>query len=141
MEPFTSSRITVEGRDIKLSAKRTLGLSMALFELGTNAAKYGALSNDTGRVQIAWSIVPSKDAAALKFTWAEENGPRVEAPARRGFGSQIIEKVLAADFGGIVAVDYRTNGLVVDLMAPVELGSLAPLSERREPDAGESSAA
>src|SRR5262249_43099386 len=85
----------------------------------------------------AWSIVPSKDAAALKFTWAEEDGPVVQAPARRGFGSQIIEKVLAADFGGTVAVDYRANGLVVHLMAPVELGSIAPLSARTGPDAAD----
>jgi two-component sensor histidine kinase len=140
MEPFTNSRITVEGPDIKLSPKRTLGLSMALFELGTNAAKYGALSNDTGRIQIAWSIVPSKDAAALKFTWAEEDGPAVEAPARRGFGSQIIEKVLAADFRGTVGVNYRASGLIVDLTAPVELGSIAPLSARMERNAAESSA-
>jgi PAS domain S-box-containing protein len=139
MEPFTNSRLTVEGPDIRLSPKRTLGLSMALFELGTNAAKYGALSNDTGRIHIAWSIVPSKDAAAMKFTWAEEDGPAVKAPVRRGFGSQIIEKVLAVDFGGKVAINYRTDGLVVDLTAPVELGSA--LSAITGADAAESSAA
>jgi PAS domain S-box-containing protein len=127
LEPFTSSRITAKGPDIKLSPKRTLGLSMALFELGTNAAKYGALSADTGRVRIAWSVVPGKDGAALKFTWAEEDGPAVETPTRTGFGSRIIEKALAADFGGKVAVNYHADGLVVNLMAPVELGSVAPL--------------
>ena len=96
---------------------------------------------DTGRIQIAWSIVPGKDAAALKFTWAEEDGPTVEAPTRRGFGSQIIEKVLAADFAGTVAIDYRANGLVVDLMAPVELGLIAPSSSSGERDDAESPAA
>jgi PAS domain S-box-containing protein len=126
VEPFTNSRIAVDGPDTRLSPKRTLSLSMALFELGSNATKYGALSNDTGRVWIAWSVAPGKGTATLKFTWAEENGPAVEAPARKGFGSQIIEKVLSTDFGGKVAVDYHRQGVVVNLMAPVEFGSLSP---------------
>jgi len=75
----------------------------------------------------------------MKFTWAEEDGPAVKAPVRRGFGSQIIEKVLAVDFGGKVAINYRTDGLVVDLTAPVELGSA--LSAITGADAAESSAA
>ena len=113
------ARISMSGPDITLGAKQALSLALALHELATNAIKYGALSNDRGRVQIDWSENPGADFSTFHFRWQEADGPAVACPTSMGFGSQLIKRVLAADFGPDVEVLYEASGLICRLSAPM----------------------
>lgn len=112
-------RIAWSGPDVRLTAKQSLALALALHELATNAAKYGSLSNDEGKVDIAWKIVEGADHPNLRCEWRESGGPRVEAPASRGFGSRLIEQALAIEFGGRVEILYEPTGVVCVIDAPM----------------------
>ena len=92
-----------------------VALSLATHELATNAAKYGALSNDSGRVSIRWTV----KSDVLTFVWREEDGPPVAAPGRKGFGSKLIKRSLAAELGGTAELDFEPSGLVCRVEAPV----------------------
>jgi two-component sensor histidine kinase len=83
---------------------------MVLHELATNAIKYGALSNDSGRVEIAWETRPEKDRLHLEFRWKEIGGPPVKAPARRGFGSSLIERAIQGE-SSTTRLDFDPDGL------------------------------
>ncbi|HEU5067538.1 MAG TPA: PAS domain S-box protein [Sphingomicrobium sp.] len=113
-------RVTIEGSDVRLSPKQALALSMALHELATNAAKYGALSNDSGRVQVGWHVRRNGGAAELDLSWTEEGGPLVTPPTRKGFGSRLIERNLANELAGQVRIEYRPAGVVANIRTPVE---------------------
>ncbi len=116
-----SERITLGGPSFALSPKMALSMALAVNELGTNALKYGALSNETGRVSIDWSVETNeRDERTLTWTWRETGGPPVTPPTRRGFGSLLIKRVLASDFGGEVDVAYAPEGLIVTLTATLE---------------------
>lgn len=122
MRPFTSGdRVLISGPEIILPPKLATSLSMAIHELGTNAIKYGALSNDGGTVEIAWQT--SGDAPDQRFTvvWRERHGPEVQPPTSKGFGSKMIEKVLAAESDGTATMDFQPDGLVCTLSAPLPL--------------------
>jgi PAS domain S-box-containing protein len=105
--PEARERIAMEGPPVRLDAPQALGLSLAVHELVTNAAKYGALSNADGRVAIFWDL----REARLVFTWQETGGPPVEKPARRGFGTKLIEDVVAAYFSGDGHMEFRPAGV------------------------------
>jgi two-component sensor histidine kinase len=87
---------------------------MALHELGTNAVKYGALSTPDGYIEISWYFENDR----FLFIWAERGGPAVTKPERRGFGSRLIERTLAASLGGTAELHYRPQGLEFQLNAP-----------------------
>ena len=112
-------RFTIAGPHIELNAKQSLSMALAAHELATNAAKYGALSVDTGRVSIGWSIGtdPGSIDPVFRFVWREENGPAVTEPTRKGFGSRLIDRVLAGDFNGAVSIDYPSSGVVCTLVS------------------------
>ncbi len=112
-------RISIDGPDIAIGAKQALALTMALHELATNAAKYGALSGETGKVSIGWSVGSDEGEDMFHFTWVEAGGPRVTAPARRGFGSRMIEQALAGYINGKAELDYPASGLTFELTAPI----------------------
>jgi two-component sensor histidine kinase len=116
---FAEARILLSGPHVVLGSKQALSLALALHELGTNAVKYGALSDDHGRVRISWETVQGS-TAAFRFSWQESGGPAVMEPASQGFGSQLIQRVLAADFGGETEVRYEPRGLLCTLTAPLE---------------------
>lgn len=103
----------VEGIHLQLSAKQALSMALAVHELATNAAKYGALSRSGGRVTVRWSA-----DAVFQFSWQESGGPPVAEPSRVGFGSRLINRVLAADFDGQVEVTYAVDGVMCVLTAP-----------------------
>lgn len=111
------AQIAVEGPSCLLTPKRGLALTLALHELATNAIKYGALSVAGGQVSVSWRILHKE--GALEFVWREQGGPPVTAPSRRGFGTRIIERVLAADFAGRARLDYRPDGLCCTLDCPL----------------------
>ncbi len=119
VSPFASDRITIVGEPVALGPKMALTLALAVNELGTNATKYGALSVDTGKVEIHWSVEPAADGSrTLTWSWTERGGPPVQPPSRRGFGRFLIERVLAADFNGTVKLQYASEGLECTLVAP-----------------------
>ncbi|MGF3027783.1 HWE histidine kinase domain-containing protein [Methylobacterium aquaticum] len=123
LRPFRSGtglRFGIGGPPVRLPPRLALAFVMALHELATNAVKYGALSTDQGRVSLAWDITAEE---RLRLCWEETGGPPVSAPTRRGFGSRMIERVLAAEIGGVVAVEYRPGGVVATVEAPLpEMG-------------------
>jgi PAS domain S-box-containing protein len=104
LAPF-GERTNAEGVDVLLDPKNAQNFQLALHELATNAAKYGALSAESGRVDVSWSIKRERDDTSLNFKWRESGGPTVIAPARRGFGTT----VLRSAFPDIV-LEYGTDG-------------------------------
>jgi two-component sensor histidine kinase/PAS domain-containing protein len=111
-------RVELVGLPIRLPAKTALGLALAVHELGTNAVKYGALSNDTGRVSVRWSLdgVESKNGFTLR--WVESGGPPVNPPNRKGFGTRLITSALEAEFRGEARIDYLPQGVRFTLTSP-----------------------
>lgn len=112
-------RLDIAGPPTRLSPKQALQLSLALHELGTNAIKYGALSNDIGRIRIAWEV-PLTDPDHFLLGWAERGGPPVAPPTRKGFGTRLIEVATAAEFRGTSKLDYRPSGLCWTLTVSLE---------------------
>ena len=106
-------RFSLDGPTLRVEARTALALSMALHELCTNAAKYGALSVPGGRVAIGWRL----EGARFHLTWTETGGPPVAEPARSGFGSQLIRAALASEIGGSVALCYLPEGVRFTLEA------------------------
>jgi PAS domain S-box-containing protein len=111
-------RIRFEGPELRLQPKAALALSMALHELATNAVKYGALSNTTGEVAIDWRTEDNSDYFHLR--WTESGGPSVAIPLRRGFGSRLIEQGLSQDLAGDVKLEFRPEGVVCTIAAPLD---------------------
>ncbi|WP_349237268.1 HWE histidine kinase domain-containing protein [Bosea sp. ASV33] len=118
--------VRVEGPPLQLTADQAMTLALAANELATNAVKYGALSVETGEVAIRWSVGRPQSEDAFRFEWIESGGPPVTKPRRQGFGSRLVERVMAQKFQGEVALDYRPEGLryvlttTMDNIAPRE---------------------
>jgi two-component sensor histidine kinase len=107
-------RATISGPEYALDGRRAHALTLALHELATNAAKYGALSADNGWIEVSWTGADG----ALDFLWREHGGPPAVAPTRRGFGSQLIARNLGVAFSGTVELDFRPAGVECRLRAP-----------------------
>jgi two-component sensor histidine kinase len=103
-----------EGPEIVLNPRATNALTLALHELATNALKYGALSNDRGRVDVTWN---ANGDGGFDLFWMERLGPPVTAPTRRGFGATLLERVTGRELGGSATVDFRPDGVRVSLRA------------------------
>jgi two-component sensor histidine kinase len=88
-------------------AQASLTLTLGLHELTTNALKYGALSNSTGLVHVAWDPVGNGEQRSVRLTWHEAGGPPVIVPKRKGFGSLLIEST----GDGESRVDFRPDGI------------------------------
>jgi two-component sensor histidine kinase len=114
--PFCSApRCLIEGPDLRLSPRTSVSLALVFHELGTNASKYGALSNEEGCITIRWSIQDER----LKLIWSEAGGPLVRPPARRGFGSRMLERMLSGELGGTTRLDFPATGVVFTIDAPI----------------------
>jgi two-component sensor histidine kinase len=115
-------RIRVSGPELLLPPKPALAIALAVHELATNATKYGALSNEDGYVTIVWGTNGSGDQSSFHFDWVEKGGPHViePEPSKRSFGTRLIERMLKNDFGGEVLMDFKSDGLVCTLSAPLE---------------------
>jgi len=103
-------RFLVGGPSIALSPAATVALSMMLHELCTNAVKCGALSNDTGRVSISWTVDVRRDESDVRLQWLEYGGPPVTTPTRTGFGSRLLP-ALAQEMGGDAQISYLAEGV------------------------------
>lgn len=116
-------RIRLNGPNVELPSEVAVPLSMALHELTTNAARFGALSVRGGRLNVTWRVT-SEHNDVLHLEWIERGGPAVEVPEREGFGSRVIHKILAAQTDAKISVEYQPAGLqaIIDLTlhAPAE---------------------
>lgn len=110
-------RVRLAGPPVGMPAHTVLSLSLALHELATNALKYGALSIAAGRVNLSWRVAEGDGARLLHLRWVECDGPPVAPPTRKGFGSRLIERSLAADLGGAVRLAYEPTGVVCEIDA------------------------
>ena len=112
------SRFHVSGPALRLPPRLALSIAMALHELGTNAVKYGALSQEGGTVTIAWTVDREAETR-LNLRWSEHGGPPVVPPTRTGFGSRLIERSLARELDGEVRLVFAATGVVCTIEAPV----------------------
>jgi two-component sensor histidine kinase len=110
--PYDTSRISIKGPDLFLCAEFSLTMALMVHELATNAAKYGALSNSSGKVSIAWSLLDQ----SLKLEWHESGGPIVRPPTHRGFGLRLLSGALA-EFRGTVETTFDPSGLICKMTA------------------------
>ncbi|WP_051882181.1 PAS domain S-box protein [Parvularcula oceani] len=101
-------RFTAQGPHVALPAHRAVSMALMLHELGTNAAKYGALSGPRGRVVLSWAC----ENGCLTFEWRESGGPPVSPPGRRGFGSQLIEPLLRMGSREDAGLFFEEEGVV-----------------------------
>ena len=108
------------GPMVPLSPRLAVVLSMIVHEIATNAAKYGALSNDNGTVTLDWEIIAQSDGRKLRMIWTESGGPHVSAPVQRGFGSRLIERSARDQLGGEATVDFLPRGVVCTVTAALE---------------------
>lgn len=112
--PF-GGRVSTSGDDMMLGAKAAQMLGLALHELGTNAAKHGALSVPDGRVEIGWETVDGEDGPTFRLVWRETGGPRVLPPVHNGFGRLLLERAVPYDVKGRGRLDYGAGGLCYTL--------------------------
>ena len=124
LAPFQSRErhLKIEGPAARLSPKQALAIAMAIHELATNAAKYGALSIQEGEVIVAWQLDAAKFPASIRLSWTEMNGPPVAEPSRKGFGSRMIQLHLAAELGGDVELAFSPSGVVCKIVTPLGWG-------------------
>ncbi|MBP2449078.1 sensor histidine kinase [Rhizobium leguminosarum] len=113
-----SNRVKASGPPLNLNPQAALSFSLVLHELVTNATKYGALSVDSGAVEIEWSVRQNAGDERLDLSWQERGGPAVEAPKRKGFGSRLVNSSLAAY--GDVSLDYAATGLILRVDASLQ---------------------
>ncbi|MFN7023652.1 MAG: PAS domain S-box protein [Pseudorhizobium sp.] len=113
------ARLTLDGPLVHLPVDAAVPLAMAVHELTTNAVKYGALSVPDGQVTIGWTTERTEGGTMLHLEWTESNGPPVAPPTRRGFGSTLLERVLAGQLGGTVNVSYPPEGARARIQAVI----------------------
>lgn len=111
LAPFSipAERITMDGPEIRVTPKAAVNLTLVVHELATNAVKYGALKNRQGKIQIEWD---EGDRLPRSFCWTESGGPPVTRPTRKGFGTRLIERGLAAELEAKVHMAFEPTGLV-----------------------------
>jgi two-component system CheB/CheR fusion protein len=114
------TRVQLHGDDLNLRPKQALALSMALHELATNAAKYGALSVPHGQVTVAWTTHLLEQRQRLRLNWTESGGPAVVTPKHRGFGSRLISDGLPYELDGNVTLDFPPGGVTCNIDVPLD---------------------
>jgi PAS domain S-box-containing protein len=112
------SRVKLSGPPIELNASAAQTIGMVIHELATNAAKYGALSNDVGRVFLDWSLNAGREGVVLAMAWSEHGGPPVAKPSRTGFGQTVLLRMAKDALNADVALDYERDGLRWRLRCP-----------------------
>ena len=113
LSPYATGENTkLDGPDVYLSPNATHGVAMVLHELSTNAAKYGALSQQSGQVSVQWTVTDEHSAAAtLKIQWEESGGPKVTTPARQGHGTGVIRDLIGYELDGSVDLVFAPDGV------------------------------
>src|SRR5690349_13498573 len=114
MSPY-AERTIIQGPHLFLHPKAAQNLALALHELATNAVKYGALSTPTGQVRISWGLERAAEHERFGFRWEECGGPPVEEPSQKGFGSVVLEHVMAEYLAARPELTYAAAGVVYEL--------------------------
>lgn len=127
--------VEIAGPDVRLGPRQAAALTMALHELATNAAKYGAFTSPAGRVSVSWALSESSGGQpTVHIHWKETGGPPVAPPARRGLGTLIVDGTIRYEQKGAVQFDYPPDGVRVTMTVP-----LAPVAiDTAGADAGQS---
>lgn len=112
------TRIDIAGPPVRLQPPAAQAIGMALHELATNASKYGALSDDAGRVTVRWSLAKGGDEREFRLSWVESGGPPVKVPERRGFGYTIMVAMVEKSLDAEVVVQYAPAGFSWKVAAP-----------------------
>jgi two-component system CheB/CheR fusion protein len=120
-----------DSADIGLTPKAGLAFAMAIHELASNAAKYGALSTPAGRLTVMWETKGDGAGQTLDLTWTETGGPTVQQPSRRGFGTTLIERSLSHEFDATVNREFLPTGLRCTFEIPLtdEIGTIAGIEQ------------
>jgi PAS domain S-box-containing protein len=113
------NRLILAGEDLQLPPKYALTMGLAFHELATNAVKYGALSVETGRVDVSWQVHERAEGTVLDIEWSEHGGPPVKEPSRRGFGSRLIERSIRTELQGSVDHEFAPDGLRIRVRIPI----------------------
>lgn len=113
-------RLSISGPPTIIGSKQALSLALAIHELATNAEKFGALSNTQGKILVTWGEELLDSIPTFHFIWQEINGPEVHPPAKSGFGTKLIQRVLSADFGGDVRLQFDPVGLSCHIITPMK---------------------
>jgi two-component sensor histidine kinase len=122
LAPYRSAsteRLALGGPAVRLTPNAAVTLNMALHELATNAAKYGALSNGAGRLSVTWRTEPADAPSAVELRWVERDGPPVAPSRRRGFGSRLLEEGLAHELDCEVELDFAREGVACRVRVPL----------------------
>ena len=129
-----AGNISMVGDDVALTPRAGMALALAVHELASNAAKYGALSTPSGRLAVSWTTTGGAGSRTLAFMWAETGGPAVRPPSRRGFGTTLIERALSSDLDAEVSREFLVSGLRCAIRIPLteEAGSLRAAGEGKE---------
>jgi len=117
---IAGERLTATGPALSLPSRQALAISMAFYELATNAVKYGALSTNRGSVDLTWDLTKGDRGAELSLRWKERDGPEVVEPSDKGFGSFIIDRALTMETGGTVDATYGQTGFEWHLTMPID---------------------
>jgi two-component sensor histidine kinase len=113
-------RLRMSGPSVPLAPRLAVVLSMIVHEIATNAAKYGALSNDAGTIRLDWETIQEGGKPKLRLVWTEAGGPAVVTPVQRGFGSRLIERSARDQLGGEATVDFLPRGVVYTVTCSLE---------------------
>ncbi len=113
------NRVSCIGPQVQLEPQTALHLGLELHELGTNARKHGSLSHPRGNLATVWSVITDDGLPELRLRLVESNGPLVAAPAKRGFGSILIERSLQHALGGDARLDFAPFGVICDIRLPL----------------------
>jgi two-component sensor histidine kinase len=120
LEPYLAKgNVILSGESVQVSPHVALMISMAVHELATNAAKYGALSSPAGRVDVAWSAKGNGAVPRLRLNWLEQNGPPVQKPTHRGFGTRLLERGVEVELGGSTQMEFAPAGLRCEIDIPL----------------------
>ncbi|HXO94154.1 MAG TPA: PAS domain-containing protein, partial [Candidatus Acidoferrum sp.] len=117
LAPFDLKRIAIKGPNINLKPRQSLSVGMLVHELATNAAKYGALSVPSGRIEIEWSETESD--GQFNLFWRERDGPKIAESTQRGFGLTFVEREVQYNLRGKIEIDFEPNGVAVALGIPL----------------------
>ena len=127
LAPMTATfgeRVQIRGPSVTLNPRAALSLTMALTELATNAAKYGALSSETGTLSLTWQVREGAGRTMIDLVWQESGGPPVQAPTRRGFGTRLIERCIERDLSGELDLIFDSKGLCCRTAIPLRGSAL-----------------
>jgi len=134
LAPYVQTRdhhVTIAGPDVALAPNDALSLGLAIHELATNAAKYGALTRAGGEVSVEWNLMAPN---LVRLQWQERGGPPVKAERGRGFGTDLIEKIVANELDNPVRLEFDEQGVTCTMTIPVRQPTAFAMRASRRPD-------